>query len=293
MKQSQLFRKLVTMLLCVAMLLSLLPTYALATEADEEGSAVSEETQAVASVETEQADDTDEDAAIADSSASADLDTAEEEAISAAADAAILTTGTRPDAGTTEGQPFASGTGGSTNFRIPAITCLDDGTIVAATDARWNTSADGGGLDTIVSYSTDNGATWNYSFANYLGDNGNTHNTASTCFIDPSLATDGKNVYMVVDLFPAGYALNGATSQPTKGDIGFTADGYLKLSGDSRSSYGYYLKDGVIYTTDGTAVEGYTVDGYFNIKSEDGSVDTNLFCADSPYLVYQIGRAHV
>lgn len=88
--------------------------------------------------------------------------------------------GARPDEGVTQGQPFAAGTGGSAKFRIPAMVTLDDGTVVAATDARWNTTGDGGGLDTIVSRSTDNGATWNYTFANYLGDNGNVWNGSST-----------------------------------------------------------------------------------------------------------------
>ena len=98
------------------------------------------------------------------------------------------TTGTRPEDGTTKEQPFWTGTGGSQKFRIPCLVTLDDGTLVAACDARWTTYADGGGLDTIVSYSKDNGATWNYTIANYLGDNGNVWNGASTAFIDPAWA---------------------------------------------------------------------------------------------------------
>lgn len=63
--------------------------------------------------------------------------------------------GVKPQDGTTKEQPFWSGTGGSTRFRIPCLVSLDDGTLVAGCDARWNTSLDGGGLDTIVSRSTD------------------------------------------------------------------------------------------------------------------------------------------
>jgi hypothetical protein len=58
--------------------------------------------------------------------------------------------GVKPQDGTTKEQPFWSGTGGSTRFRIPCLVSLDDGTLVAGCDARWNTSLDGGGLDTIV-----------------------------------------------------------------------------------------------------------------------------------------------
>lgn len=199
-------------------------------------------------------------------------------------EAAAVTMESKPADGTTKGQPFPGGTGGSDYFRIPAMVTLNDGTIVAATDARWNTTGDGGGLDTIVSRSTDGGATWSYTFANYLGDNGNEWNSASTAFIDPALATDGSNVYMVVDLFPAGYALNSANNKPIAGANGFNSDGNLRLSDDGRSSYDFYLKDGRIYGSDGL-VNGYLVDEYFNITGPN-NVNTNLFCADSPYQVY-------
>lgn len=195
-----------------------------------------------------------------------------------------LAAGTKPADGTTQGQPFAKGTGESKNFRIPAMVTLSDGTIVAATDARWDTTADGGGLDTIVARSTDGGENWNYTFANYLGDNGNKANTASTAFIDPALATDGKNIYMVVDLFPAGYALNGADKQPVAGQNGFTDDGYLKLKKSGKNSYNYYLKSEKIYDSKGKEVSGYRVDEYFNITGPKG--ETNLFFADSDYQVY-------
>ena len=50
----------------------------------------------------------------------------------------------RPDDGRNEnGQPIIAGNGGSQNFRIPCIVTLDDGSIVAAADVRWDTEADG------------------------------------------------------------------------------------------------------------------------------------------------------
>ena len=45
--------------------------------------------------------------------------------------------GTKPADGTTKKQPFLAGTGGSTNFRIPGLVTLNDGTLVASSDARW------------------------------------------------------------------------------------------------------------------------------------------------------------
>lgn len=212
--------------------------------------------------------------------------------------------GTRPEDSTTQGQPFLSGTGGSEKFRIPCLVSLNDGTLVAGCDARWTTNADGGGLDTIVSYSKDGGTNWNYTFANYLGDNGNVHNTSSTAFIDPAMATDGETVYMIADLYPAGYALNGAKKRPVpgkshddKGNI-LLADArkWTDVWGNERTkseNYTYYLeknekKDAesayLIKKAGGEIVDGYTVDAHFNIKGKD--VNTNLFEAESPFQVW-------
>lgn len=163
---------------------------------------------------------------------------------------------------------------------------------------RWR------GLDTIVSYSKDKGDNWNYTFANYLGDNGNVWNNASTAFIDPAMATDGENVYMIADLYPAGYALNGAKASPVpgkshdaKGNILLAdAKNWSDVWGTERtqaSNYTYHLeknkkKDAesayLIKDADGNTVDGYTVDAYFNV--EGNGVDTNLFEAESPFQVW-------
>ena len=83
----------------------------------------------------------------------------------------------------------------SDSYRIPSIVTLADGTVVAAADIRWNTTYDGGGLDTLVARSTDGGKTWSYNVANYLGDNGNQYNPQSTTFIDPNLLVAADGLY--------------------------------------------------------------------------------------------------
>lgn len=213
--------------------------------------------------------------------------------LTAEADAYSLTMGTKPDGGTTTGNPFPQGTGGSNSFRIPAMVTLNDGTIVAAADARWNTTFDGGGLDTIVSYSTNKGANWNYTFANFLGDNGNVYNgSGSTAFIDPALATDGSTVYMLCDLYPYGVALNGSGNTAPSTAVGFNSDGTLKLAANGSSTYDYYLKDGQIYDSGNNVVSGYSVDAYFNITGTDGT-SSNLFFSDSPYQVVRTGYLYL
>lgn len=183
----------------------------------------------------------------------------------------------------------------SDSFRIPSMVTLADGTIVAAADIRWNTTYDGGGLDTLVARSTDGGKTWSYNAANYLGDNDNQYNgSLSTAFLDPCLTigADGKTVYMLVDLYPYGVALNGSGhTQPTE-KIGFNDDGHLLLSGDDHKSYSYYLDNGKIYNSSDIPVEGYEVDAYFNISGSDGT-NTNLFCEDSPYQVVRTGYLYL
>lgn len=205
------------------------------------------------------------------------------------------TTDTKPENGTTTGAPFQKGTGGSNSFRIPALVTLSNGNLVAAADARWNTTFDGGGLDTIVARSINNGETWNYTFANYLGDNGNAYNgSQSTAFIDPALAVASDDtIYMLCDLYPYGVALNGNGKTVPSADVGFDANGKLLLSADDGENYNYYLDNGSIYSrSDGTVVSGYTVDAYFNITGEDGC-DTNLFFSDSPYKVVRTGYLYL
>ena len=183
----------------------------------------------------------------------------------------------------------------SNSYRIPAMVTLSDGTIVAAADIRWNTTFDGGGLDNLVAKSTDGGKTWSYNASNYLGDNGNKYNgSASTAFLDPSLVVgaDGQTVYMLVDLYPYGVALNGKNHTQPSEKVGFNKDGYLLLSGDNHKSYSYYLKEGKIYNSANTPVEGYEVDAYFNISGPNG-INTNLFCEDSPYKVVRTGYLYL
>ena len=201
----------------------------------------------------------------------------------------------RPAPGRTEEQPFPPGTGGSAHFRIPALVTLADGSLVAACDARWDHWGDGGGLDTLVSVSHDGGKSWQYSFPNYLGDNGDKLNDLSTAFIDPALATDGQRIWMLVDLWPAGIALNTARYRPVPGRKGFDEAGHLLLrSADpipvgeegyaaaaAEAAYDRYLdlKTLEVFTASGEKT-GYKVSPLFDIG------DTNIFCADAPLRVY-------
>lgn len=190
--------------------------------------------------------------------------------------------------GTSVGQPFPTSVIGSGHYRIPAFVTLNDGTLVAAADARWRTWAssydDAGDIDTIVSYSKDNGANWTYTFANYI-ENGrsSSNNFAAATFIDPALATDGNTVYMIADLFPGQGSASQCSSAAQSG-TGYDENGYLKLSTDaqatSSSTFGYYLKDGRIYDYATNTDQGYAVNAYFAV-TKDGTDCGNLFNYDN------------
>ena len=224
-----------------------------------------------------------------------------------------ITVTSKPGDGSTILQPFESGAGGSENFRIPAMVTLDDGTIIASADARWNHYEDSSNIDTLVSVSKDNGATWQHTFANYLGDYGNELNDGATCFIDTSLATDGNRAYMIADLNPSGYATSTSMYKAKTGKTGFDNQNRLLLRSkdevkvpfggftyslachnadydycldyvdESKSSYGVYLLE------TGERVDGFEIDLWFNLTytNVDGEeVKTNIFFHDSPYQVY-------
>ena len=187
--------------------------------------------------------------------------------------------------GTTAGQPFASGTAGSANFRIPSLITLDDGSLLAAIDARWNHAGDACALDTIISKSTDGGKTWTYSFPNYFNDSTDAKHSNATAFIDPAMI-QGKDgtIYLLVDLFPGGVALNTAPYGPlAKSGYELIDDAYrLVLYGspvpNQQTSYTHYVGD-------------FSADGYAPvIDVNDSSTD---YYVDQWYYLYNADKEKV
>ncbi len=189
-----------------------------------------------------------------------------------------------PASGTTKDQPFASGTGTSENFRIPAIITLNDGTLLSAIDARWNHFGDACALDTIVSRSTDNGKTWQYSYANFFNDSTNEYASNATAFIDPVL-TQGKDgtIYMMVDLFPGGVALNTAPRSPKQ------LTGYEAIDGVQRMVL--YSMTGSLQERDNyTCYVGDFSNGYAPVIAKGDQGKTPLYYVDSAYYLYDTNK---
>lgn len=191
----------------------------------------------------------------------------------------------KPSPTATSNQPFVQDVSGdSENFRIPAIITLDSGRLVAAADARYDSTSDGGGLDTVVAYSDDNGKTWQSYTANFLGDNGNKFHKKSTSFIDPELLTDGKNIWMMTTFYSGGVALSKYTGlKPAVDKSAFDNDGMLLLSKNYGLSYKYKVdvesfENGYSRILKNTGEDtGYKIDEFFFLYDKNNNKIGNIF----------------
>lgn len=193
----------------------------------------------------------------------------------------------------TKGSPFLENAGGSKLFRIPAMITLQDGTLLACADARYETTGDGGGLDTIIATSADNGQTWNHSYAiRYPDSKGYAGVKATTC-IDPAViqGADGT-IYIIADMNPTGVTTMGGYTSPNIGT------GYMEINGVDRlaltdnysivntnpkdKAYPYYLGDinedgfATVYKTSDNSATKWVLDSWWNIYENKDGVLTEL-----------------
>lgn len=225
----------------------------------------------------------------------------------------------------TQGQPFAAKTAGSFNFRIPAMIATKNGSLLAAADARYQTTGDGGGLDTIASMSTDGGQTWKYSFPLFFPDSDGYAGTDATTIIDPVLVQDQNGtVYCMADVNPTGVTTMGGYTAPNVGTGYITVDGKERLAltsdyanvnetptAEDTETYEYYVGDwneegfAPVMNRAGGASE-YAVDKWYNLYSVEGGeyvadltqaqvnnaetqIQQNAFYRDSELHVYNTG----
>lgn len=189
--------------------------------------------------------------------------------------------GRKPADGVVRGQPFDTEV--SANHRIPGLV-YHNGMLVASADVRWDLEKDGGGMDLVVSRSAD-GVTWQYTYPGYLGDNGNVWNPDSSTLMDPVIISDGKTLYLLADLFPAGYSISDASTTHAFSDpaAAFDGEGRLLLSGDGRGSFGYCLEGDRVFDAEENDT-GYRVRGWFDLYNKNGEYVSNLFFEDAPFV---------
>ena len=192
-----------------------------------------------------------------------------------------------PATGVTQDQPFINGeNGGSDTFRIPALITLNDGSLAAAIDARWDNCPDGFGIDTLFTRSTDGGKTWHYNFPNYFNDSvdqywgGGKNQGSAAAFIDPVMIQGNDDtIYLLTDVFPGGKYI--ATTEESTGYETINGEErmvlYTSQRGQSAVNYAYYVGDfapadangkafaPVIAKGDDTMTAVYYLDEHFNL----------------------------
>jgi len=156
---------------------------------------------------------------------------------------------------------FSSGDGGSNSYRIPAIVTASDGSLVTATDKRWNGSADlPNHIDVLARRSSDKGNTW--SDPVIIAGEGTTMG-----FGDPALVVNRKNGEIVC-LFASDRGLSNSTPlTPLRINISISRDNGITWSAPREITsqiYGSACPDPVTknwqaaFVTSGSAAQFYS-----------------------------------
>ncbi len=165
--------------------------------------------------------------------------------------------------------PFERGTLFCSEYRIPALLTLRDGSVVAAADLRWNHGTDAPqNLETGVAVSPDGYGGWQYAVPNHLDDYADGADAKqSAAYIDSALLqSESGRVFLLSDLFLSGTGYPNAK----KGSGCVTADGksYIALAPKGGSDYSYYIApfdDGFAPVLQNGRPTGYSVDTQYRL----------------------------
>ncbi len=222
-------------------------------------------------------------------------------------------------------QPYEKGTAGTEYFRIPSLTVLKSGRIMAAADIRYGNGTDSpANIDTAVRFSDDNGNSWSdVNLVNHFCDFEDADSdhvvTSSASFIDSTAVADNDdNIYLLCDACPAfmgapyakpyknGY-LNGKIALCDK-----TTESAAESEKLDTAHYPYYIDDfsgdfaQIKKYADSSSYNGYCVDREYNLYISDSGitekvminqldalgnktekkVQANVFYACSPVKIY-------
>ncbi len=200
-------------------------------------------------------------------------------------------------------QPFDRGTYGIDEYRIPSLYTLNNGSVLAVADMRYDHGSDSpNNIDILAAISPNGYTNWNYTVLNHFDDyaDGVTE-AASASFIDSAIAqASSGRIFVVTDAQPAGCGY--LKCERGTGFIDVDGKSYMLLtkgdSTDAPDTFNYYIGefvDGfapVLKVADNSATE-YSVDEEFDIYengvaltmaqrgSEDATVKQNVFYADA------------
>lgn len=203
-------------------------------------------------------------------------------------------------------QVFDSGVMGIKDYRIPALYTLNDGSVIAAADMRYDHGSDSpNNIDSLVAISKDGYTGWDYKVINHFADYADgVTDAASASFIDMAVAQSSTGrIFVVVDAQPAncGYL---QCKQGTGYAVINGKNRMLLTTGDNTNlkGFAYYIgdfKDGLapIKNRSDDVETGYFVDAEFNLykgnaklmteqkgnKDASVQVQDNAFFADAPF----------
>ncbi len=138
--------------------------------------------------------------------------------------------------------PFERGTLFCSEYRIPALLTLRDGSVVAAADLRWNHGTDAPqNLETGVAVSPDGYGGWQYAVPNHLDDYADGADAKqSAAYIDSALLqSESGRVFLLSDLFLSGTGYPNA--QRGSGCVTVDGKSYIALTPKGGSDYSYYI----------------------------------------------------
>lgn len=185
---------------------------------------------------------------------------------------------------------FDLGYEGAANYRIPAIICTENGTLIASADQQVPNAYDSpNDINLVVRRSLDNGKTWE-PLQKLVDLPGEGRKAASV--IDSSLVQDQKSgrITLLVDLYPGG------VGQPNNvPGTGMAEDGSLLLKDGENRAFKY--KSGKVLDSEGRETD-YSVDSQGNVRKggrelnsiydpaeKSKAVPDGLFMAPTSYLV--------
>ncbi len=193
-------------------------------------------------------------------------------------------------------------------FRIPALYTLNDGSVIAVADKRYDSGLDSpANIDIGYAISSDGYTDWEYNTLNSFNDYADGMvSTKSASFIDSAIVQASKGrLFVISDAFPSGCG----SSQAKKGTGFAEIDGAKRMlltTGSAKNNlrtFKYYIGDfdgdlAPVYTVSTSEKTEYSVDGEYNIYkngqplymaqkgSEDIAVQQNVYYTDAELRCY-------
>ena len=202
-------------------------------------------------------------------------------------------------------QPFDRGTNDIKEYRIPALYTLNNGSVLAVADARYDHGSDSpNNIDIHVALSEDGYKEWDYAILNHFDDYADGVTDAqSASFIDSAVVQSNKNdkIFVISDVQPAGCGYLKCKS----------GRGYIEVNGKScmllttgdntkLKSFEYYIGEfegelAPIYKVADNSKTEYAIDAEYDLYkngvaltmaqrgSEGVTVNQNIFYADAEF----------